>query len=267
MDAARTPGPPDPVEAEADPMESPTPIAVTAATAPVARAARRPPPALAYLGVLVLLGVVAVSPALVRPVAFHGLPDDVDVRAARALVAGRVGVDAGPLRWQSALLGASSLEPGASPAAAPDPASLGRAAALLERARVRSPRDPRVTAACAALDLARGDLGRAERRYQAAIDQGGRFSEARLGLGLTLALRAGHEADAARRRGLVLRAIGQFAAVPVGDPDHLPALYNRALLLARVGRSEEAHACARDYFARDPDSPWAERLARAVARG
>jgi len=252
-------------------MESRTPAAVSAASVRIARPARRFPPALAYLGVLVLLGVVAVSPALVRPVAIHGLPDDADVIEARSLVIGRMRVDAGPLRWRSELLGpsAGAAEDAAATAATerPDPAALGRATALLERARARSPRDARVTAACAALDLARGDLARAERRYQTAIDLGGHFSEARLGLGVTLAMRAERETDGVQRRGMVLRAIGQFAAVPEGDPEHLPALYNRALLLARVGRADEAHTCARDYFARDPDSPWAERLARVVARG
>lgn len=247
-------------------MESQTPIAVPAARP---RAARQALPALSYVGVLILLGLVAIAPGLIHPGPVRGLPDDADVRDAQALLRGRVALNAGPLRWRSALLGESGIEalPAAASAASAGEPDLRRAAALLERAHARKPLDARITAACASLDLARGDLSQAERRYQAAIDQGGRYAEARLGLGLALALQADGEREPTVRRGLLLRAIGQFAAVPADAPAYLPALYNRALLLTHVGRSDEAHACAREYFARDPDGPWSQRLARAVARG
>jgi hypothetical protein len=66
------------------------------------------------------------------------------------------------------------------------------------------------------------------------------------------------------QRALLLQAVAQFAAVEAGDPADQAALFNRALLLAWVGRREEARRVAGSYLARDGSSAWAERLRMAV---
>ena len=43
-------------------------------------------------------------------------------------------------------------------------------------------------------------------------------------------------------------------------PEYPHALYDRARLLAEVGRSTEARAMADCYLALDPSGPWADRL-------
>ena len=47
-----------------------------------------------------------------------------------------------------------------------------------------------------------------------------------------------------------LRAIAQFAALDPRDAEYEEALYDRALLLERVGRKAEAARYAREYVAR-----------------
>jgi hypothetical protein len=101
---------------------------------------------------------------------------------------------------------------------------------------------------------------------QVPIDSVGFNGEAHLGLGVALALTAETLSDLAADRGLRLRAIAQFAAVPENDPVYLAALYDRALLLKRVGRESEAREWARQYRERDATSPWAEALDRAMAK-
>lgn len=92
----------------------------------------------------------------------------------------------------------------------------------------------------------------------------GDAGEARLVLGVTLALRAAAESDEARARGLRLRTISRFASVPMNDPCHDAALYDRVLLLTRVERVEEAKRWARAYLEHDPGSPWAMVLIREL---
>lgn len=230
-----------------------------------------------YLLVLVLFGIFAASASAIRPREVSGLPDDADVQSARVLLTGAT-LDTPGLRVRSSLLeGRADAPPapgdaGAVPAAETETsvaagADFDRAAALLERARARRPFDPRLAAACGTMDLARGLDGRAEGRFRAAIAANAHYPEARLLLGALLAMRARTQRVPAETRRLELQAIAQFAAVPEQAPEYPHALYNRALLLARVGRDAEARACARTYFEVDPGGPWAERLARAIARG
>jgi tetratricopeptide (TPR) repeat protein len=236
-----------------------------AAPAPVAEMERkihwRAAPMFVFLGIMVSLAALVVVSAVLPPPRISGLPDDPDVRAAAGLVRGRLRVDAGGLRFHAALLGDGGT--GHSFGAA-DEAAVGRAEALLRRAAPRLGRDPRIPALFACLDLVRRDQASAERGYRRALDPGGRYGEARLALGVTLALRAEREADPLRQRALLLQAIAQFAAVETGDPADEAALFNRALLLERVGRREEARRLAESYLARDGGSAWAERLRMAV---
>src|SRR5436309_2792947 len=81
---------------------------------------------------------------------------------------------------------------------------------------------------------------------------------------VAVTLEAAGQTNPLVERALLLQAIGQFAAVGERDPVYEAALYNRAVLLVKVGRREEARRLARRYFARDPSSPWAGRLEWAV---
>jgi hypothetical protein len=214
---------------------------------------------LAMLAALLALAsfmVFAPAPAIV------GLPDDPDALAARALVAGLTPVGGGVLRFQSALVGA---DPDARPLTAADGARVERAATLIERAAARRPGDPRLAVAGAGLDLARRRYGRAESGYRGALYFGAHCPDARLGLGVTLALEAETESDVNHARALTLQAIAQFAAVREGEAPWLAALYDRALLLDQVGRGAEARRWARVYLARDPGGPWAAKLETALA--
>src|SRR2546426_6679697 len=153
-------------------------------------------PAILFLGILVALGVVAALGIRSRSSIISGLPDDPDVRAAADLVRGRLRVDVGALRFRSALLGENAVadpraasddhsrtgtidagaargpegaagEPGGAGShetavgrvsSTDDRLRLAKAAAYLNRARARSPRELRIAAAAASLDLARGEL-------------------------------------------------------------------------------------------------------------
>jgi tetratricopeptide (TPR) repeat protein len=220
--------------------------------------------ALALGGFLVLmagLAAVAAISLLAPPRIATGLPDDPEVAAARAAVHGRLPMRTGALRFRSSLTG----EPPRGGVFGPDEAALAeRAGTLLERARVRRPGDLRLEVALAHLDLALQRYERAERRYRTAAGRGADVPEARLGLGVALALRASEESDRGRARGLRLEAIAQLTAVNAGTECYAPALYDRALLLAEVGRGEEAAGVAREYLELDPESPWAPALRRAV---
>jgi len=234
------------------------------------------PPGWTYMLVLVVFGVFAVSASAVRPREVSGLPSDPEVAEARALLGDGVVLDAPGLRVRASLLDGGATpkvsEPDTTDVAAPGDVAPGaedleRAARLLDLALARRPFDPRLAAACGTLDYARGLRGRAERHFRAAIAANAHYPEARLLLGALLATRARDERLRPAIRSLELQAIAQFAAVPEQAPEYPLALYNRALLLARVGRGGEARACASAYFNLDPDGPWAERLARAIARG
>jgi tetratricopeptide (TPR) repeat protein len=214
-------------------------------------------PAIIFLGIMVVFGIVALMPDIFRRAPITGLPDDADILAARELVAGRLALGSGTLRFRSSLLGEGAV---AAALTAEDDLALERAFDHLDRARRRHLRDHRIVAAQAALELAAGRLDRAEVRYRTALLGASAYGEARLGLGTCLALMAERETQPLVDRGLRLRAIAQFAAVPEDDPLHTLALYDRAVLLMRVGRADEARRFGRAYLERDPSDPWAGRL-------
>jgi len=137
--------------------------------------------------------------------------------------------------------------------------------AKLASAGARWPHDARLRLALAHLTLAQRTYRDAERAYRAIIDHGDRAPEAHLGLGVALQQQALLDPEPLHSRGLTLQAIAQFAAVRPGDPAFEAALYDRALLLAAVGRGAEARRFAQDYVELDRSSPWAARLAQAVA--
>lgn len=222
----------------------------------VAAAVRSPAlRAFTFLLALLVLAAIAVSSLRTPPRIVTGFPGDARAANVRAALGNGLRADTGELRFQAALLDnvgdmstARALE----------------AASSLRPALVRRPFDPRLHAALASLVLAAGRLPTAERHYRAALDLAPSYGEARLGLGVTLALRAAAEQDEPRARGLRLRAISQFAAVPEADPCYEAGLFDRALLLARVGHMDEARRWAQAYLARDPASPWANALAREL---
>jgi hypothetical protein len=110
------------------------------------------------------------------------------------------------------------------------------------------------------VDLAARRLERAQRGYQAVLDRAPHYDEARLGLGVALALEAETHGDPAQARARRLRALAQFAAVREMDSLYAHGLYDRAVLLSRVRRPREAGRWGAVYLARDSTSPWAERL-------
>ncbi len=220
---------------------------------PAARS--RPLPALTFLLALLALAGIALAALRTPPRIVTGLPDDPEVARVLALVHDRLRVESAELRFPSALLG----ELGEA-----DAALAIEAEGRLLATRSRHAHDPRWLAALACLNLAAQRHARAERLYRQALDGASTFGEARLGLGVTLALRAAAEADGERARGLRLRAISQFAAVPERDPVYEAALYDRVWLLVRVGRVDEARHWAQAYLARDPASAWAVVLRREL---
>ena len=234
-------------------MSSPIPPPVPLDVEEVGRRIRWPAlPALIFLGIMIVLAIVAVSTLRSDPPIVRGLPDDPDVREASAILRGRVRMR-GDLAFESALLGVGSSAPaGVSPAeplgpfaleplAPADTLRIETARARLELARSRLRHDPRLGAALASLHLLRGDLRRAEHAYWPIVDGKPGYGEARLGLGVTLAMRAEATQDPNEARRLELQAIAQFAAVRADDPAAEAARANRILLLRRVGRDAEAH--------------------------
>lgn len=223
----------------------------------VAAAVRSPAlRAFTFLLALLALAALAISVLLTPPRIVTGFPADARAENVRTLLGDRLRADTGDLRFQAALLHGGG--------------DTSTTLALVAESSLRSalahrPLDPRLHAACASLDLAARRWETAERHYRDALDLAPSYGEARLGLGVSLALRAAGEADEARARGLRLRAISQFASVPEPDPCYEAALYDRALLLARVGHEDEARRWARAYLARDPGSAWAQALEREVS--
>ena len=223
-----------------------------------------PVPMAVFLAMLAsLLAVAGVSLFMPRTMV-EGMPRDPSARAARDLLIGQVMPPGDGLRFRSAFLG--ELPSDGHPHL-PDPALIARAEALLSRAREAHPLEPRVVAALGHLELARRHLERASRLYRHAIELRAHCSEARLGLGVALALESERSADAFRRRDLALEALAQFMAVPAESELALDALYDRAMLLARVGRAAEARRVAERYLALDPASPWAGRLRAEIESG
>ena len=231
---------------------------VTPPVAEIERRLRWPAlPALVFLGLMVgLLAVAAVSMWL-RPDHPGGLPVDAALLEATGLPDASLGVLAPGLRFRAAALG------GDVGSHANDAAALARVSeaehALAHWAR-RHPGEPRVRAALGALALARHDYTAAATRYREACERAPHYGEGRLGWGVALALDASRTADPWQRRALTLRAIAQFAAVDASLPEYPHALYDRARLLAEVGRATEARTMADRYLALDPSGPWAERL-------
>lgn len=213
-------------------------------------------PAIAFMGIIGMLGSVAVMSQVSRPAPVTGVPDDADFRGAAQMVSGLLPQD-GRWRLESALTGDGAIGSHAEP----EVAAIARAAeARLRVAATRRPWDPRVWSAVGAANLLQGEWLDAERAYREALDRNSHHAEARLGLGVALAQRAEHGAAPLRPRALELAAIAQLTAVPDDDPLAMSALWNRAMLLRRVGRTAEAEAAAKAYLLRDADSRWSRRL-------
>lgn len=219
-------------------------------------------PAPVFPVVLAVLLALAILSAWVPTREVEGLPADPSARAAHDLLWDRVTLPAGGLRFGSAFLGDSAASPRP---ASPDPARIEQARGLLERAHRAHPFEPRVVAALGHLELAERRLSRAERLYQSAIDLRSHCTEARLGMGVALAVEADGTGDLFARRGLQLRALAQFLTIGPGSERAREALYDRAVLEERVGRHRDALESAREYLARDPRGPWADRLRAALA--
>ena len=222
---------------------------------------------------LILFGVILVALTAVglyertrRPPLVQGLPDDPAVQAGIMALGRSVTVRSGDLRFETGLDHLLSEPQGIpAPPGPPDYQRLAEGERWFREAGKRHRSDPRIECLLGHLDLARHRFEGAERHYAAALWRGSRYGEARLGLGVTLALRAQTEGNIRRARALTLRAIGQLAAVDTADPFYLPALYDRALLLDRVGRPKEAVAAARQYLEVEPRSAWAASLLRMIA--
>ena len=231
---------------------------VTPPVAEIERRLRWPAlPALVFLGLMVgLLAVAAVSMWL-RPDHPGGLPVDAALLEATGLPDASLGVLAPGLRFRAAAFGGDAA------GHANDAAALARVHAAeqaLAHYTRRHPGEPCVRAALGALALARHDYTAAATRYREACERAPHYGEGRLGWGVALALDASRTADPWQRRALTLRAIAQFAAVDASLPEYPHALYDRARLLAEVGRATEARTMADRYLALDPSGPWAERL-------
>jgi uncharacterized protein YciW len=222
---------------------------------PLPPARGRSVPAYGFLLALIALAGLALLTLRSRPQIVTGLPEGPLAERMRETLANRLPVDAGGMRLAGELFGTGDE--------ADEPPS-AEAQAIVVAALAERPREPRLHAALGWVELSAGRPAIAERCYREALRLAPGYGEARLGLGVTLAMRAAAEADEARARGLRLRAISQFAAGPAGDPCLDAALYNRALLLMRVGRRREARRWAHAYLARDPQSPWSLALTREV---
>uniref|UniRef100_A0A832I372 Tetratricopeptide repeat protein n=1 Tax=Eiseniibacteriota bacterium TaxID=2212470 RepID=A0A832I372_UNCEI len=216
-------------------------------------------PIVVFAGLMALLAGLAAGSLMCPRRITAGLPDDPDLAAARARLAG-VPVRTGDLRFGSTLFGDVAPDHSFGPS---DQRAVAAAESLVERAAARHALDARLWAARGALDLAVHRFARAERRYRRALDLAPHYPEARLGLGVALALQARIAPEPVARRRLALAAIAQFAAVGADDPYALEALYGRALMLREADRAREAEEARRAYLARDPVSPWAARLRAA----
>ena len=218
-------------------------------------------PTLAFLAFMALfLALIAITLVL-RPPRPRGLPDDAAMLAATGLPDPSFQVMTGDLRFAAAVFS------GAPATGASDAATLARGREV-ERVLVRwartHPREPRIRAALGAMALVRHDYAEAARRYREACERAPHYSEGRLGWGVALGLDAQRTSEPWERRARMLHAIAQFAAVDPSEPEYPDALYNRARLLAEVGRLIEARTMARRFLALEPAGPWAEQLRGAV---
>jgi tetratricopeptide (TPR) repeat protein len=221
-------------------------------------------PTLLFLGFMAMFLVMIGSSLVMRPPRPRGLPEDAGLRVAAGLPDPSLAVIASELRFRAAAFD------GAPAVGANDAATLARAREserTLARWAGAHRREPRVRAALGALALVRHDYAAAETRYREACERAPHYGEGRLGWGVALALEGSRTSDAWQRRALMLRAIAQFAAVDATEPEYPLALYNRAWLLAEVGRAVEARTFADRYVALEPAGAWADRLrGAAVAR-
>ena len=212
---------------------------------------------LAGLLVLALLPVISPAPAL------EGVPGDADVFAARELARGIAPSTGDDLRFFSAFLDADAVT---HPFAAADAGRLAQSAALLRRASERRPEELRTRVFLAHLDLAQRRYPPAERIYREVLDARAHTPEAHIGLGVTLALQALGDSDPMHARALQLQSVAQFAAVRSKDAGYDAALYDRAVMLDRVGRHGEARRRALEYLKRDAGSAWAVKMRELIAR-
>ena len=218
-------------------------------------------PTLLFLTFLASLLALAAVTLWLRPDRPSGLPADERLLAEVGLPDASYGVLLSGLRFQASAFG------GAPDERANDAGTLARADAaerVLGRWALVHPREPRVHAAMGALALARHDYTSAANRYREACERSPHYGEGRLGWGVALALEGARTSEPWQRRALQLRAIAQFAAVDPATPEYLPALYNRASLLAEVGRRDEAVTFAARYLAKEPEGVWADRLRSLV---
>ncbi len=219
-------------------------------------------PTLLFVALLTTLLVIALVSLLVRPRHPKGLPDDAGARAAAAALAGRVPVTTNALRWSASILGGEPPARGRDAAAV---VAVARVRPQVEAAHRRHAGDPRSLAALAALDLVAHDYARAAQRYRRACEMAPHYSEARLGAGVALALEADRTAAPWQSRALRLQAIAEFAMVDATEREYPLALYDRARVLADVGRFGEANVYAARYWERDPRSPYAQALRALLA--
>lgn len=238
------------------------PSSLPGAAPPIGRPARwRLLPTFLFTGLLATLLISAIGSLLVKPRRPQGLPDSPGAQEALLRVRDGVFVTVRDMRFRAAILGGEAHD---GVAATDVPGRIERARALLETDQRRGVRDPRLDAALGTLALARHDYRRAERDFRRAIEAAPHYGEGRLGLGVTLALRADITPEHWQSRALRLQAIAQFAAVDRGDPAYPHAVYDRALQLARVGRAEDAGRFAADYFRLEQGGEWSVKLAREL---
>jgi tetratricopeptide (TPR) repeat protein len=227
-----------------------------AADNPASKTRPRIPPAMIFLACIALLLIGGLLPWIAPAPKPSGLPDDPQVRAAAALVQGRLALPATGLRFASSLAGDSPTDGTATP-------DLEQRISQAERLLAGS-RDTRIEAARGTLDLAAGRYRSASRHYRRAIGRSSVYPEAHLGLGMALALEARAAAHPVIARRLELQSLAQFAAVPKESVLHPIALYDRAVMLERVDRAGEARIRAREYLTLDSTSSWAEAMRRVA---
>lgn len=240
---------------------------IPASVAPVAELERR----IKWSGVAVVvfvaalagLLVLALQPILSPPPALEGLPGDPDVFAARDLARGITPGTEGELRFFSAFLDADGA---GHPFVAADASRIAQSEALLRRAAERNPDELRTRVFLAHLALVQRRYEPAERVYRDVLDSRAHTPEAHIGLGVTLAMEALGESDPSHSRALQLQSVAQFAAVHAKDTGYDVAIYDRAVMLERVGRHGEARRWSREYLKRDATSAWAAKMQEIAAR-
>jgi hypothetical protein len=169
----------------------------------------------------------------------------------------------GELRFFSAFLDDAAVS---HPFAAGDADAVAQATALLRRAAGRRPEELRTRVFLAHLELVQRRYEPAERAYRDVLDSHAHTPEAHIGLGVTLAMEAGVESDPGHARALELQSVAQFAAVHAKDSGYDVALFDRVVMLERVGRHGEARRGAHEYLKRDATSPWAAKMLEIAAR-